>query len=30
MKSDEVIALLKICLTQLKENGAHVKILTCD
>lgn len=30
MKSDEVIALLKICLTQLKESGAHVKILTCD
>lgn len=30
MKSDEVIALLKICLAQLKENGAHIKILTCD
>lgn len=30
MKSDEVITLLKICLTQSKESVAHVQILTCD
>lgn len=30
MRSNEIITLLKICLTKLRESGARVKILTCD